>query len=115
MFHAAHFLYYRSNIVSGHITIIHPVSYTHLDVYKRQLYAQGYRKMVIINGHGGNTFKSIIRDLSLDYPDFLIASSEWFAFVPAKEYFDAVSYTHLVLPPYIRKQRETFPRAYEPW
>ena len=23
------------------------------------LYAQGYRKMVIINGHGGNTFKSI--------------------------------------------------------
>ena len=52
------------------------------------LYAQGYRKMVIINGHGGNTFKSMIRDLSLDYPDFLIASSEWFAFVPAKEYFD---------------------------
>ena len=44
--------------------------------------------MVIINGHGGNTFKSIIRDLSLDYPDFLLASSEWFAFVPAKEYFD---------------------------
>lgn len=37
------------------------------------LYAQGYRKMVIINGHGGNTFKSMIRDLSLDYPDFLIA------------------------------------------
>ena len=34
------------------------------------LYAQGYRKMVIINGHGGNTFKSMIRDLSLDYPDF---------------------------------------------
>ena len=31
------------------------------------LYAQGYRKMVIINGHGGNTFKSMIRDLSLDY------------------------------------------------
>ena len=52
------------------------------------LYAQGYRKMVIINGHGGNTFKSMIRDLSLDYPDFLIASSEWFAFIPAKEYFD---------------------------
>ena len=30
----------------------------------------------------------MIRDLSLDYPAFLIASSEWFAFVPAKEYFD---------------------------
>jgi creatinine amidohydrolase len=30
----------------------------------------------------------MIRDLSIDYPDFLIATSEWFTFVPAKEYFD---------------------------
>ena len=30
----------------------------------------------------------MIRDLSVDYPNFLIASSEWFPFVPAKEYFD---------------------------
>ena len=52
------------------------------------LYAQGHHRLLIINGHGGNTFKSMIRDLSLDYPDFLIASSEWFTFVPAKEYFD---------------------------
>lgn len=44
------------------------------------------------NGHYQRTWRqyiqSMIRDLSLDYPDFLIASSEWFAFVPAKEYFD---------------------------
>lgn len=33
------------------------------------LYAQGFRKLVIVNGHGGNTFKSMIRDLSVDYPD----------------------------------------------
>ena len=52
------------------------------------LYAQGYRRLLIINGHGGNTFKSMIRDLSLDYPDFLIATSEWFTFIPGKEYFD---------------------------
>ena len=52
------------------------------------LYAQGHHRLLIINGHGGNTFKSMIRDLSLDYPDFLIATSEWFTFVPAKEYFD---------------------------
>ena len=31
------------------------------------LYVQGIRKLVIINGHGGNTFKSMIRDLSVDY------------------------------------------------
>ncbi len=52
------------------------------------LYTQGIRKMVIINGHGGNNFKNMIRDLSLDYPDFLIATSEWFTVLPAKEYFD---------------------------
>lgn len=52
------------------------------------LYTQGYRRLVIINGHGGNSFKSMIRDLSLDYPDFLVATSEWFSFVPAKEYFE---------------------------
>ena len=52
------------------------------------LYAQGHRKLVIINGHGGNTFKGMIRDLSVDYPDFLIASSEWFAVIPPRDYFD---------------------------
>ncbi len=52
------------------------------------LYAQGHRRLLIINGHGGNSFKNMIRDLSIDYPDFLIATSEWFTFVPAKEYFD---------------------------
>lgn len=52
------------------------------------LFAQGMRKMVIINGHGGNTFKSMIRDLSIDYPDFLIATSEWFTVAKASEYFD---------------------------
>ena len=53
------------------------------------LYIQGIRKMVIINGHGGNCFKNMIRDLSVDYPDFLIATSDWFTVLPAKEYFDA--------------------------
>ena len=52
------------------------------------LYVQGIRRLVIVNGHGGNCFKGMIRDLSVDYPDFLIASSEWFAVLPAKEYFD---------------------------
>lgn len=52
------------------------------------LYAQGQRCMLIINGHGGNTFKSMIRDLSIDYPDFLIACSEWYTFVPKEGYFD---------------------------
>ncbi|MBC8594908.1 creatininase family protein [Oscillospiraceae bacterium N12] len=53
------------------------------------LYVQGIRVLVIINGHGGNCFKNMIRDLSVDYPDFLIATTDWFAVLPAKDYFDA--------------------------
>lgn len=52
------------------------------------LYAQGFRTLLIINGHGGNGFKNMIRDLAVDYPDFLIASSEWYTVLPGKEYFD---------------------------
>lgn len=52
------------------------------------LYVQGHRHMLIINGHGGNTFKNMIRDLSIDYPDFVIACSEWYTFVPKADYFE---------------------------
>ncbi len=49
---------------------------------------QGIDKLLIVNGHGGNTFKGMIRDLCIDMPDMLIATSEWFKVCPAKEYFD---------------------------
>lgn len=52
------------------------------------LYGQGMRRLLIINGHGGNGFKNMIRDLAIDMPDMLIACSEWFKVCPAKEYFD---------------------------
>lgn len=52
------------------------------------LHHQGMRRMVIINGHGGNSFKNMIRDLAVDYPDFLIATTEWFTIVPPTGYFE---------------------------
>lgn len=52
------------------------------------LKVQGIGKLLIINGHGGNSFKNMIRDMSLDYPNFMIATSEWFKVVPSKDYFE---------------------------
>ena len=49
---------------------------------------QGMRRLLIINGHGGNSFRNMIRDLAVDMPDMLIATSEWFKVRPAREYFD---------------------------
>lgn len=53
------------------------------------LHHQGMKRLIIINGHGGNSFKNMIRDLAVDFPDMLIASSEWFKAVPSKSYFDS--------------------------
>ncbi len=49
---------------------------------------QGINKLLIVNGHGGNSFKNMFRDLALDYPDFTIAVCDWFAIVPQKEFFE---------------------------
>ena len=49
----------------------------------------GIRRLLIINGHGGNSFKGMIRDFALTKPGFLIVSSEWYNFIPRKDYFEA--------------------------
>ena len=69
---------------------------------------QGLRRLLIINGHGGNSFKQMIRDMEapLSSPEgdtnasktieapsgavggAFLASAEWFKMAPAKEYFD---------------------------
>lgn len=50
---------------------------------------QGIGRMLIINGHGGNSFKGMIRDFMAEFPDFLILESEWFTVLPRKDYFEA--------------------------
>lgn len=50
---------------------------------------QGINKLLIINGHGGNSFKGFIRDLAAEDPSFLILASEWYAVLPRKGYFEA--------------------------
>jgi len=54
------------------------------------LYVQGFRRMILINAHGGNCFKNMIRDLAVEYPDFIIALSDLFAILPLKDYFEEI-------------------------
>lgn len=49
---------------------------------------QGIRRLIIINGHGGNNFKNMIRDLAVDFPEFLIVASDSFNVIPQKDYFE---------------------------
>ena len=53
------------------------------------LYNQGIRRLVILGGHGGNDFKGMIRDLYIDYPDFLILATNWFEIISGKDFFEA--------------------------
>jgi creatinine amidohydrolase len=47
----------------------------------------GVRKLVILNGHGGNDFRPIIRELAPTAGLFLCLVN-WYACVPAREYFE---------------------------
>lgn len=52
------------------------------------LHRQGIRKLVILNGHGGNDFKPMIRELKSEFPEMLIAMIEWFKILNEHEYFE---------------------------
>ena len=47
----------------------------------------GIRKLVIMNGHGGNDFKQIIRELQPSTP-LLLSQVNWYNVVPAARHFD---------------------------
>ncbi len=46
------------------------------------LNGQGIKKLVILNGHGGNEFKQMIRELSADFPEMFICQIHWFRVDP---------------------------------
>ncbi|WP_394746768.1 creatininase family protein [Spongiimicrobium salis] len=49
---------------------------------------QGIRKFMILNSHGGNNWKSIVRELGLLYPKMFLCVGEWVHIVNRKDYFD---------------------------
>ncbi len=48
---------------------------------------QGIRKFVILNSHGGNDFRQMIRELNLLFPKMFICQCHWFKIPGAEEYF----------------------------
>ncbi|MGI6573186.1 MAG: creatininase family protein [Fermentimonas sp.] len=52
------------------------------------LHGQGIRTMVILNGHGGNSFKSHVRDLAMAYPDFRVVVVDWYNVIPKRGFFE---------------------------
>lgn len=51
------------------------------------LETQGFRKLIIVNGHGGNEFVPFIRQLYGEFKVRIVVTS-WFRTVPASKYFD---------------------------
>jgi creatinine amidohydrolase len=49
---------------------------------------QGIKKLIILNSHGGNDFKPLLRELGLKYPDMFLSFSNWFQALDKAEYFD---------------------------
>ncbi|MFA5752397.1 MAG: creatininase family protein, partial [Bacteroidales bacterium] len=46
------------------------------------------KKLVILNGHGGNSFQNAIREMELRFPQMLIAMVNWWRVRPVSKYFD---------------------------
>lgn len=51
------------------------------------LNTHGINKLVIVNGHGGNDFKQIIRELSLEFPKVFVCALNWWQSLSSKTYF----------------------------
>ena len=49
---------------------------------------QGITKLVIMNGHGGNDFKPIVRELQPLFPKMFLSLVEWFKILDPAKYFE---------------------------
>ncbi len=45
-------------------------------------------KLLIVNSHGGNDFKQIIRELGSKFPDMFLSTCNWFQSLDKTKYFD---------------------------
>jgi len=49
---------------------------------------QGIKKLLILNSHGGNDFKPIVRELGLKFPDMFLCTTNWFQSMHKPDFFE---------------------------
>lgn len=50
---------------------------------------QGIHKLLVLNSHGGNDFKPMLRQLGLRYPDMFLLTTNWFLAADRRQFFDS--------------------------
>ncbi len=55
----------------------------------RVLARQGIPKLVLLNGHGGNDFRQILRELQAEFPSVFLSTATLFRIVDRGRFFDA--------------------------
>ena len=51
-------------------------------------------KLLILNSHGGNNFKPMVRELGVKYPDMFIAFCNWFQAIDKSDFFEITDGDH---------------------
>jgi creatinine amidohydrolase len=49
---------------------------------------QKIKKLLIVNGHGGNDFRPLIRELGIKYPEMFFGLCNWYQVLDKKQYFE---------------------------
>ena len=59
-----------------------------LEDIAESLDSSGMEKLLIVNGHGGNDFRQILREVGSNFPDLLMATCNWFQSVDQSRIFE---------------------------
>lgn len=49
---------------------------------------QGIKKLLVLNSHGGNNFRTMLRELGLKYPNMFLCTCDWFKSLDKKRFFE---------------------------
>lgn len=70
------------------ININPSTQYKILEDIIESIFNSGIRKFLILNSHGGNDFKQILRELGNKFPEMVLASCNWYQSVDKSRFFE---------------------------